>query len=136
MRCRERLLFLLLYFHRKAGLCAVFSSFVPRWERSAYPKCSAALLVKTDPPTPSLPLEKQMGNFSYIFISCSPFSFFLRESRYFSFSGPLFPHLLPFEVYLLYETSCETVEMTAKILNSGSRTRTNNALLCRSELVF
>lgn len=54
---------------------AVFSSFVPLWERSTYPKCSAALLVKTDPPTPSLPLEKQMGNSSYIFISL-PLSFF------------------------------------------------------------
>lgn len=56
---------------------AVFSSFVPRWERSTYPKCSAALLVKTDPPTPSLPLEKQKGNFSYIFNSLSLSFFFL-----------------------------------------------------------
>lgn len=47
----------------------LFSSFVPCWERSTYPKCSAALLVKIDPPTPSLPLEKEIGNLSYIIIN-------------------------------------------------------------------
>lgn len=74
-----------------------------------------------------------MGNFSYNFFN--PVSLLVL-----SFPGnhdisispdPFFTFLL--EVYLLYETSCETAEMMDKILKSGSRTSKKDVLLVRSE---